>query len=130
MVEAPGAGTHRVLMRYVVLGVGVTALDVAVTLAAARVMNYLAANTLGFLVANAVQFAIAHTWVFRRALTLAAIRRLYLPTLAVSAVGLAISNVIVYGLVTFGWALLLAKLAASAFGLAFNFALRSRLLYR
>jgi putative flippase GtrA len=117
-------------MRYVIVGVAVTALDVAITLAAAQVMNYLVANTIGFLVANLVQFFVAHTWVFRRDLTADAVARLYVPTLMISAVGLAASNAIVFALVRLGWALLFAKLAASAFGLAFNFALRLRLIYR
>ena len=124
-------GELRVFLKYAATGVLAFAIDTSVTLALAQVIHYLAANTVGFLVANACQFVLAHRWVFGHTERRLSLPALYASTLSISALGLVASNAIVFAMVAgLHAALWQAKVAASLAGLALNFALRRRFVYR
>jgi putative flippase GtrA len=121
----------RRFLGYAATGVMAFAIDLAVTLATLPWVHYLVANTLGFLVANAAQFVLAHIWVFGRSLRDSGVARLYLVTLAISTLGLAASNGIVWaGYGVLGAPMVPVKMAAAILVLALNFGLRRAIAYR
>jgi putative flippase GtrA len=122
---------HRMLLRYAVVGAMAFCIDFAVTLPAATVMHYVVANSIGFVVANLAQFLVAHGWVFGRPYRWRNLHVPYVATLAISALGLALSNAIVYaGIEWAGIELAASKVVAAGVVLVSNFALRRLTVYR
>ena len=124
-------GRQGMLLRYAVVGAMAFAIDIVVTLSAATVMHYLVANSIGFVIANVAQFLVAHGWVFRRPYEWSRLPLIYVATFAISALGLALSNGIVYaGIEWAGVGLAASKVVASGVVLVSNFALRRLTVYR
>ena len=127
----PTPTNTRRFVRYAATGAMAFVTDMAVTLATVPFMHYLLANTLGFVVANAAQFAVAHTWVVGRSFADEDLLRIYLTTLAISGLGLAVSDGIVFvGVGVAGVPLVLSKVAAAGIVLVLNFSLRRVTAYR
>lgn len=121
---------NRVL-RYLVVGTIAFVIDLGLLLALVPLMPLLAANTVAFLVANAANFVLGHVWVFGRSLRDPRIARHYGAVLAASLVGLAINDAVVWaGVVVVGASVIVAKVAATAVALAWNFAARALWIYR
>jgi putative flippase GtrA len=117
--------------RYVVVGTIAFAIDLGLLLALVPVMPLVAANTVAFLIANAANFVLGHVWVFGRSLRDPQIARHYGAVLAASVVGLAINDAVVWaGVVVAGASVVVAKVAATAIALAWNFAARALWIYR
>lgn len=116
--------------RYFVLGVATFVIDAGTLLAIADHLPLVAANSIAFFVANLVNFAVGHTWVFGRDFR-AGWLRAYSQVAVISVLGLALNDAIVWaGVVLVALPLLLAKAIATAVTFAWNFAARSRLVYR
>jgi putative flippase GtrA len=120
----------RSFFLFAVSGLVATAVDIVVTLAMIPwTPHYLWANTAGFVVANLVQFTIVHRWAFRETTRLTW-RQAYLASLAISAAGLVISNVLVWLLVELAGAHIVpAKMLTAGATLVFNYGLRRMLIY-
>jgi putative flippase GtrA len=111
------------------VGVIAFAIDLGCLLLLVEHLPLLAANTLAFLVANAANFALGHVWVFGQSLGSAAAPQ-YAKVLAVSAVGLAINDAVVWGgVVLLSLPLVASKVVATVVALAWNFAARVRWVY-
>lgn len=116
---------------YLVVGGIAFIVDAGITLMLAQHIHYVAANTAGFIVANLVNFLLAHKWVFHCKLEPVELGRAYLPTLAVSIIGLLLSNLCMIMLVDFsGWQLLEAKIFTTIIVLAWNFLGRIKFIYK
>ncbi len=118
-------------VRYLVVGTIAFAIDLGLLLALVAVMPLLAANTVAFLVANTANFVLGHVWVFGRSLRDPQVARHYGAVLAASVVGLAINDAVVWaGVAVIGASVVVAKVAATAVALAWNFAARALWIYR
>ena len=118
------------LAKYLVVGSVAFAIDLGCLLLLVGHLPLLAANTIAFLVANAANFALGHVWVFGQALDAAAAPQ-YARVLAVSLVGLAINDAVVWaGVVWLALPLVASKVAATVVALAWNFAARVLWIYR
>jgi putative flippase GtrA len=118
------------VLRYLVVGVIAFGIDFSLTLLLASRLHHLAANTLGFVAANMVNFLLAHRWVFNRPLTVAEIALAYPAVLAVSIVGLVLSDFLIFLLVDLArLSLAPAKLITTALVLLWNFLARAKLVY-
>lgn len=84
---------------YVVIGSIAFFIDASITLGLASFLHYIVANTLGFIVANLANFLLAHKWVFHGQLVRAELVKTYLPVLAISVIGLGLSNLNMYLLI-------------------------------
>ena len=117
------------LARYLVVGTVAFAIDLGCLLLLVPHMPLVAANTVAFLVANAANFALGHVWVFGQALDAAAAPR-YAKVLAVSLVGLALNDAVVWGGVALlALPLVAAKVAATAVALGWNYLARVLWIY-
>jgi putative flippase GtrA len=107
---------------YAIVG-GITFfIDAGITLGLATFLHYIVANTLGFAVANVVNFLLAHNWVFRGKLARADLVRTYFSVLAISVVGLLLSNLCMYLLIDHAdMQLLPAKILTTLIVLVWNF---------
>jgi putative flippase GtrA len=124
-------GMVKKFTSYLVVGGIAFIIDTGITLVLAQHFHYVAANTAGFVVANGVNFLLAHKWVFHGKLEALELGRAYWPTLAVSIVGLLLSNlfmVLFVGLA--GWHLLSAKILTTILVLAWNFFGRIKFIYK
>lgn len=116
---------------YLVVGGIAFIVDASITLILANHIHYVAANTAGFIVANLVNFLLAHKWVFHGKFEPAALGRAYLPTLAVSSIGLLLSNLCMIMFIGIaGWPLLPAKIFTTIIVLAWNFLGRIKFIYK
>lgn len=116
---------------YLVVGGIAFIVDAGITLILAKYIHYVAANTAGFIVANLVNFLLAHKWVFHGKLEPIELGKAYLPTLAISVIGLLLSNLFMIIFVTFaGWHLLPAKILTTIIVLAWNFLGRVKFIYK
>lgn len=116
---------------YLVVGSIAFIIDASITLMLAKYIHYVAANTVGFIVANLANFLLAHKWVFHGNLEPNELGRAYLTTLAVSIVGLLISNLCMIMFVDVaGWHLLPAKILTTIIVLVWNFLGRIKFIYK
>ena len=116
--------------RYVLVGGAAFVVDLTLLVwLAALGMHYLAANSVAFLAANLFNFAAAHRFVFAASARTPDWRALYLVVLVISAVGLAINDLLLYAATALGLALVPAKIVATLVTLAWNFGARKRLAY-
>lgn len=105
-------------------------IDLACLLVLVEHLPLLAANTIAFLVANAANFALGHAWVFGQSFG-ASVAPQYAKVLAVSAVGLAINDAVVWaGVVLLALPLVASKVVATVVALAWNFMARVLWIYR
>ena len=129
-VRAPREPTLQIL-RYLVVGAIAFALDLGCLLALVGHMPLLAANTLAFVVANAVNFWLGHVWVFGRALRGPRVGRQYAAVLAISTVGLALNDALMWmGVVVAGAGIVASKVAATVAVMFWNYAARAKWVYR
>jgi putative flippase GtrA len=118
-------------LRYGVVGAACFAIDLGCLLLFVDHMPLLAANTLAFLIANIANFWMGHVWVFGRSLRAPGLGRQYAGVLAVSLVGVAINDAVVWaGVVLLGVALIVAKVIATLVAMVWNYAARSLWIYR
>ena len=118
-------------LRSGVVGAACFVIDLGCLLLLVDHMPLLAANTLAFLIANLANFWLGHVWVFGRTLHGAGVGRQYAGVLAVSLVGVAINDAVVWlGVVVAGLALILAKVIATGVAMVWNYAARSLWIYR
>ena len=117
--------------RYVLVGAAAFIVDLTLLVwLAALGMHYLAANSAAFLAANLFNFAAAHRFVFASSARTSDGRALYLVVLAISVVGLALNDLLLYAATAgLGLALVPAKITATLVTLLWNFAARKRLAY-
>ena len=118
--------------RYAVVGILAFLIDLMVTLALLPATpHYLLANTVGFIAANLVQFVLAHKFVFGHKLNGKFLFSAYLATLVISAMGLALSNALVFvGVEVIGMVIVLSKAVTAVIVLAFNYIARVATVYR
>ena len=118
-------------LRYGVVGAVCFVIDLGCLLLLVDHMPLIAANTIAFLIANVANFALGHVWVFRRSLGGPGVGRQYAGVLAVSLVGVAINDAVVWGgVVVMGLAILAAKVIATLVAMVWNYAARSLWVYR
>jgi putative flippase GtrA len=118
-------------LRYGVVGAACFVIDLGCLLLFVDHMPLVAANTLAFLIANAANFWLGHVWVFGRPLRGPGLARQYAGVLAVSLVGVAINDAVVWvGVVVAGLALIMAKVIATLVAMVWNYAARSLWVYR
>ena len=116
--------------RYVLVGAAAFLVDVtALVWLVGLGMHYLAANSVAFLAANLFNFAAAHRFVFASSARTSDWRSLYLVVLAISVVGLAINDLLLYAATALGLALVPAKVVATLVTLVWNFCARKRFAY-
>ena len=113
------------------VGTGPPVAPAAVMLAALLVLCdvFVLAMSVAFLAANLFNFAAAHRFVFASSARTPDWRALYLVVLAISAVGLAINDLLLYAATALGLALVPAKIVATLVTLVWNFGARKRLAY-
>lgn len=117
-------------VRYAIVGAAAFGVDFGLLWLLAPHLPLLAANTIAFVVANLVNFALAHGWVFGRSLGEGSLARQYASVLGISVVGLALNDATVWiGVEALGTGLVVAKLAATAVALAWNYTARVRWVY-
>lgn len=107
---------------YVVIGSIAFSIDASITLGLATFLNYIFANTVGFIVANFANFLLAHKWVFHGKLVRAELVNTYFPVLAISVIGLGLSNLSMYLLIEYvNMHILPAKIVTTLIVLVWNF---------
>lgn len=117
-------------LRFGVVGAVAFLIDTGLTLLLAQALHYVAANTVGFFVANAVNFLLGHFWAFRDVTPGCSAARTYPLILAVSAVGLGLSDLLIYALVGLaGMALLPGKVVTAGLVMIWNFGARHYWIY-
>ena len=115
----------KTAVRYVVVGFASFLIDFSLTWISIHFFPLLAANTLGFVIANGANFLMGHQWVFGHPWERKRLLKMYFSVFGVSVVGLVINNFIVWGLVVYAeTSLLLAKVAATAVVMGWNFLAR------
>ena len=118
-------------LRYAIVGAIAFAIDLGCLLLFVEHMPLLAANTLAFLIANAFNFWLGHVWVFGRPLSGPGLARQYGAVLAISVVGLALNDALVWGgVVVAGASIVISKIIATVVVMFWNFAARSQWVYR
>lgn len=124
------AAVSSQFFRYLIVGAAAFLVDLALLVwLTERGMHYLVANSIAFLAANLFNFAAAHRFVFASSARTSDWRTLYLVVLTISAVGLAINDLLLYSATAVGLALVPAKIVATALTLLWNFFARKRLAY-
>lgn len=118
-------------LRYVVVGLITLVIDFGVTWLLLPSMHLVLANSLGFLLANFTNFLLAHRWVFQSEVPTTQSSHTYMAVLAVSLVGLALSDLMVW-LANSQWQMpfLISKILAAILGLVWNFGGRKIWIYR
>lgn len=107
---------------YLIVGSITFFIDAAITLSLATVLHYIVANTMGFIVANFANFLLAHKWVFRGKLERSDLVSTYFSVLAISVIGLLLSNLSMYILIDHANVQLLpAKIVTTLIVLVWNF---------
>ena len=110
------------LFGYLIVGVIAFLIDIGLTVYLANFFHYVIANTLGFVVANVANFLLAHRWVFNHEFTIPQLTKAYPPLLAVSIVGLLLSDLLIYIFVgLMGLDLISGKVTTTALVLLWNF---------
>ena len=106
-------------------------IDFGVTWLLLPSMHLVLANSLGFLLANFTNFLLAHRWVFQSEVPTTQSSHTYMAVLAVSLVGLALSDLMVW-LANSQWQMpfLISKILAAILGLVWNFGGRKIWIYR
>lgn len=118
-------------LRYSVVGVIAFLVDFGATWLILGIFPLLAANTLGFLAANLVNFLMAHRWVFGHPWTPRLLLTSYVAVLGISVVGVLLNNAAVWVTVELaGMQLLLGKIIAAVFVMAWNFMARLIWVYK
>lgn len=126
-----GSGDNVRALRYAVVGAIAFVIDLGCLLLLLEHMPLLAANTLAFLIANAVNFWLGHVWVFGRPLGGPGLARQYGGVLAISVVGLALNDALVWGGVEIaGASIVVSKIIATVVVMFWNYAARSLWVYR
>ena len=116
---------------YLVVGGLGFLIDFTVTLFLANHFHYLVANTVGFLIANTVNFLAGHRFVFNRPWHLKDMAKAYPGVLAVSVVGLILSNLLMFLFIEkLGLSLVFAKIITTGLVLVWNFLARLGFVYR
>ncbi len=117
-------------IRYATVGLASFLIDFGATWLFVQFLPLLVANTFGFATANIANFVMAHRWVFGYPWERKRLVTMYLSVLGVSVVGMLINNLVVWWLAgVIGTSLLLAKIAASAIGMGWNFLARVSWIY-
>jgi len=117
--------------RYVQVGVASAIVDFAVTWICFQFLPIVAANTIGFLTANLLNFWVAHGWVFRRSHSESGLFITYTAVLLISAIGLVISNMLVWFLIAqLGLGFFVGKIVAAIVVLIWNYSARSKFVYK
>lgn len=115
--------------RYFAVSLIALAIDVALLLAAARVMHYLLAATLGFAVGSVTSYLLATRWAFRRRRFTAAHAEFAVYAL-VGVLALGINDLVMFLAVgSAGLPLLGAKVVAAGTTFLFGYAVRKRVLF-
>jgi len=118
-------------LRYGVVGAACFVIDLGCLLLLVDHMPLIAANTIAFLIANLANFWMGHVWVFGRSLRGPGTGSQYARVLAVSLVGVAVNDAVVWvGVAVAGLALILAKVIATLVAMVWNYAARSLWIYR
>jgi putative flippase GtrA len=118
------------ILRYAVVGGICFVIDLGCLLVLVERMPLVAANTIAFVVANIVNFALGHVWVFGQRLGGPGLGRRYVAVLAISVVGLALNDALVWaGVVVAGASVIIAKVVATIVVMFWNFLARSRWVY-
>ena len=117
--------------KYVVVG-GVTfVVDYGVTWLLLPALPLLLANTFGFITANVANFLLAHSWVFGSTWSSERLLKAYMSVLAISLIGLALNNAVVWFLVGLAaLPLLISKAIATLVVMSWNFLARLVWVYR
>lgn len=118
-------------LKYVVVGLITLVIDFGVTWLLLPSMHLVIANSLGFLLANITNFLLAHRWVFQSEVPTTQSTHIYIAVLAISLVGLALSDLIVW-LAISQWQMpfLISKILAAILGLVWNFGARKIWIYK
>ena len=118
-------------LKYVVVGLITLVIDFGVTWLLLPSMHLVIANSLGFLLANIINFLLAHRWVFQSEVPTTQSTHIYIAVLAISLVGLALSDLIVW-LAISQWQMpfLISKILAAILGLVWNFGARKIWIYK
>lgn len=116
--------------RYFVVSLIALTIDVAILLAAARVMHYLLAATLGFAVGSVASYLLATRWAFRRRRFGAREHAEFAVYALVGVLGLGINDLVMFLAVgSAGLPLLAGKLVAAGITFLFAYAVRKRVLF-
>ena len=116
--------------RYFAASLIALAIDVAVLLAAARVMHYLLAATVGFVVGSAISYLLATRWAFRRRRLNGRAHAEFAVYALVGVFGLGINDLAIFLAVdSAGLPLLAGKAVAAGITFLFNFSVRKRVLF-
>lgn len=116
--------------RYFAVSLAALAIDVAVLLAAARVMHYLLAASLGFVVGSVTSYLLATRWAFRRRRLTGRAQAEFALYALVGVFGLAVNDIVIFLAVgSAGLPLLAGKVVAAGVTFLFNYALRKLVLF-
>jgi putative flippase GtrA len=127
--SAPKISTQG--LKYIIVGLITMVIDFGVTWLLLSNLHLVLANSLGFLLANVTNFLLAHRWVFQSSVPTTQSANTYIAVLAVSLVGLALSDLIVWLSMTQWEApFLISKILAAILGLVWNFGARKIWIYR
>lgn len=118
-------------LKYFGVGLITMLIDFGMTWLLLPSMGLVLANSLGFLLANITNFLLAHRWVFKSEIPTTQSAKTYIAVLAVSLVGLVLSDLMVW-LAISQWQLpfLNSKILAAILGLVWNFGARKIWIYR
>lgn len=118
-------------LKYVVVGVITLVIDFGLTWLLLPAMHLVLANSIGFFLANITNFLLAHRWVFHSKVPTTQSANTYIAVLAVSLVGLALSDLIVW-LAISQWEVpfFISKILAAIICFIWNFGARKIWIYR
>jgi putative flippase GtrA len=117
-------------LKYVVVGTIAFVIDLGLLLALVDSMPLVLANTVAFAVANIANFILGHVWVFQRPAKELTFSR-YAETLAVSVIGLALNDLLVWVFVELANVnVVTTKVIATVIVLAWNYTARIFWIYR
>ena len=118
------------ILRYAIVGGICFVIDLGCLLLLVDRLPLVAANTIAFVVANVVNFWLGHVWVFEQRLRGPGLGRQYVSVLAISMVGLALNDALVWaGVVLAAAGVVAAKVVATIVVMSWNFMARSRWVY-
>jgi putative flippase GtrA len=117
--------------RYFIVGTLAFGVDLGCLLLLVQLLPLLVANTVAFLVANLFNFLLAHVWVFRRPFRGSDLARQYVSVLAISLVGLALNDALVWvGVKVLEGDVVVSKVVATLVTLVWNYLSRTLWVYR
>ena len=118
-------------LKYIIVGLITMVIDFGVTWLLLPELHLIVANSIGFLLANVTNFLLAHRWVFQSEVPTKQSVNTYVAVLAISLVGLFLSDFIVWlGISQWDAPFLISKILAAIICLVWNFGARKIWIYR